>query len=143
MESLRDKLKNLRNIAPSATFVEATLLRIIKSPQHIEKKLKARIWESLGYTLALGLGSALLIMGVSGTSYQGLLARGINDNTLQYEARDLNFNIQLQELAYHDEAQRVARLALRLITENELQHLNPGILESELKNINIPKFNNN
>lgn len=140
MEFLIQKIKELKNIVPDATFFARSHNLITLTPQ--VRAMKAHLWESFRYGLALSLGSILLIIGLGGFSYLKLnklspfIIGGLNTKSLAAEAGRANFDLELAEAQYFEDSSRVITVALNAVSGNSPDHLNDEILEQELRQIN-------
>ena len=147
MEKLINKLRELKNIAPRAEFVKQSL-EIILSISQSKKPLVKHIMESFRYSLALSLGTILLVVALGGFSYLHLnslspvLVGSLNTKSLLSEAEKTDFSIKLAEAQYFDDAARAATVALNTISQSSPDHLNDEILDKELQNLEKQKSSN-
>lgn len=139
METLFQKIKELRNIVPDAAFLARSHDIISRTPQL--KAVKAHLWESFRYGLALSLGSILLIIGLGGFSYLKLnklspfIIGGLNTKSLAAEAAKANFDLEIAQAQYFEDSSRAITVALNAVSGNTLDHLNEAVLEQELRRL--------
>ncbi len=140
MNNFFQKIKGLQNIAPSEEFKTHSWATITATSQ-MRNSVLAHIWESMGYSLALGLGAVIILVTVGGFSYLNLgsvapvLVSSLNTKSLLAEAENANFEIKLVNAKYLDAASTLVAIALDAVSKNELDHLNSQILEKELENL--------
>ena len=140
MDNFFKKIKELQRIAPSQEF-SARSWAVITTTQQIHQSLLAHVWESMGYSLALGLGAIIILVTVGGFSYLNLgnvapvLVSSLNTKSLLAEAENANFEIKLADAKYLDAASTIVAIALDAVSNNELDHLNSQILEKELESL--------
>jgi hypothetical protein len=140
METLFQKIRELKNIVPDAAFFARSHDVISRAPQL--KAVKAHLWESFRYGLALSLGSILLIIGLGGFSYLKLnklspfIIGGLNTKSLAAEADRANFDLELAQAQYFEDSSNAITVALNAVSGNSLDHLNDAVLEQELRRIN-------
>ena len=83
----------------------------------------------------------MLVVALGGFSYlrfnseNGALSSGLNANSLSAEANLAEENVQLSEAKYFENADSVVAVALGKISGNDPDHLDPDILERELKKL--------
>ncbi len=148
MDQIIIKLKELKNIAPDAGFIKQSL-EIILSAAQTKRSIIGHILESFKYSLALSLGSILLIVALGGFSYLHLtdlspvLVGSLNSKNLISEAQKTDFSIKLAEAKYFDDAASAATVALNAISQNNPDHLNDEILERELEALEKQNLKNN
>lgn len=147
MDKIIDKLKEYKNITPHNGFVKQSL-EIILSISQNKKSIAAHVWESFRYSLALSLGTILLVVALGGFSYLHLdnlspvLAGSLNTKGLLGEAEKADFSIKLAEAKYFDDAARAATVALNIISQNDPDHLNGDVLMKELQNLDKENSSN-
>lgn len=147
MENFIQKIKNLQRISPSSEF-RIKSWSAITSTSQTRPGLFSHILESMGYSLALGLGAIIILVTVGGFSYLNLagvapiLVSSLNTKSLLAEAENANFDIKLADAKYLDTASTIVAMALDAVSKNELDHLNIDVLNKELKNLdNQPNIN--
>ena len=144
MDNFFQKIKELKAIAPSEDFRIKSWATIATTSQ-IHRGLLSHVFESMGYSLALGLGAVIILVTVGGFSYLNLgsvapvLVSSLNTKSLLAESENTDFEIKLADAKYLDDAATVVAMALDAVSNNELDHLNSQILNKELKNIDSQK----
>ncbi len=140
MDNFFKKIQELKNITPSTEFAERSWTAITATSQ-MKRSLISHVWESMGYSLSLGLGALIILVTVGGFSYLNLgsvapiLVSSLNTKSLLAEAENANFEIKLADAKYLDAASTVVAIALDAVSKNELDHLNNQILNKELQNL--------
>ncbi len=140
MDNFFQKMKGLQNIAPSEEFKTRSWTTITATSQ-MRNSMLAHVLESMGYSLALGIGAIIILVTVGGFSYLNLngiapvLVSSLNTKSLLAEAENTNFEIKLADAKYLDAASTIVAIALDAVSKNELDHLNAQILDKELQNL--------
>ena len=140
MDNFIQKIKDLQKITPSSEFSIKSWAAITSTTQ-TRPSLFSHVWESMGYSLALGLGALIILVTVGGFSYLNLgsvapiLVSSLNTKSLLAEAENANFEIKLADAKYLDAASTIVAMALEAVSNNDLDHLNLNVLNKELKNL--------
>ena len=140
MDNFFQKITKLKRITPSQEFAINSWKSITSSKQ-IRNGIFSHVLESMGYSLALGLGAIIILVTVGGFSYLNLgniapvLVSSLNTKSILAEAENANFEIKLADAKYLDAASSIVAMALDAVSKNELDHLNSQVLEKELKNL--------
>ncbi len=137
MEILTKKLRELNAIQPSADFHARSRALTSRTPQ-----FKKTIWmharESINYSLALGLGALLLVIGLGQFSYLHLngfspaIIGSLQTKTLVEEVAQTDFALQIAEATYFNETAAVVASALSVVRDTNPDHTNDAVLEREL-----------
>ncbi len=146
MEILSKKLRELAAIKPSAEFHARSRMLATKTAQ-----LKKTIWmyarESAGYSLALGLGALLLLVGLGQFSYLRLngfspsVIGSLQTKTLIAEEAQIDFSLHIADATYFNETATIVATALKIIRDENPDHVNDAVLEREIKSLEhgLPK----
>ena len=128
-QQIIQKLKKLSNIEPDPSFVEGSRRLILAMPP--KRKSLVTFMPIWGWAGAL----ALFIL-VTALSYISLISVErptvsyfFNANDLSQEFNNLSINIQLEEINYQQEIDRVIASALYEISNTNSNHLYPPILK--------------
>lgn len=121
-----EKLKVFREIGPDPEYCRISKLTILAVPL-ISQKTPIFNWK-----LAFSLAGLLLVL-ISGSllHYLKPSAPNLSAQALETDLQNLNINIQLAKIEYYQKSGEIVSLALKEISENQISHLNPLILESE------------
>jgi hypothetical protein len=125
-----EKLKRLREIQPEAEYFRLSKMAVLAIPVSPRKRLFFN-WQ-LAFTVA-----GLLLVLISGGLFRYLKpsAPNLNAQALKTELQNLDINIQLAKIEYYQKVDEAVSLALKEISENHTNQLNPIILESENEEI--------
>ena len=140
MNQLKNKLHALQHIQPDAGFVLRAKNTVSALPQ-FKKTAWMHICESMYYSLALGLGSLLLITLVGQLSYMGLfnsspvIIGSLQTKALGNEEALTNFELQIAEAQYFEDTATAVASALKIVRTETPNHLNDELLNQELKQI--------
>ncbi len=144
MNNLISKIKELRSMMPDADFFHRSSEMIFITPQ-IRRNMSTHFWESFRMSVALSLGSLLLIIAVGGFSYLKLdkfspfIIGGLNTKSIVAEAERAGSMFEIAEAKYFEDASSAIATALNTVSQNGPDHLNNEILEQELENIEKSK----
>jgi len=122
---LIEKLKIFRGIVPDVVFSRNCRLAILSQPE------KIFVWN---WRLSLAVASLLVVLITGGWfnySRPVLVATNLNTQALEGDLQNLNINIQLAKIEYYQQSKETVSLALQEISENQADHLDSSILESE------------
>ena len=149
MELFEQKIKELRAMRPDHGYAQKSRGLILSSPKNavsiyrnfdISKSgFLTHLFESLRYSAALGLGVIMLVVAIGGFSYlrhdsgSTVLGSGLNANSLSAEAGLAEESVQLAEARYFESSDSVVAVALGKISGNDPDHLDPDIMERELR----------
>lgn len=140
MEILTKKLRALNTIKPSGEFHARSRALASSSPQ-FKKTLWMHARESLSYSLALGLGSLLLLVGLGQFSYlhfnnlSPAVIGSLQTKTLVAEETQADFTLQIADASYFNETATMVATALQIVRDANPDHVNDAVLEREMKNL--------
>lgn len=140
MNQLETKLRALQHIKPDADFVLRAKHTVIALPQ-LKKGAWMHMQESIYYSLALGLGSLLLVTLVGQLSYTSLwgsspvVIGSLQTKALVNEQALVSFELQIAEAQYFEDTATAVASALKIMRTETPDHLNDTLLENELRQI--------
>lgn len=140
MEILTKKLRELNAIQPNAEFRDRSRALAARTPQ-FKKTMWMHIRESMSYSIALGLGALLLLVGLGQFSYLHLnglaptIIGSLQTKTLVAEEVQTDFALQIAEATYFNETAAVVASALSIVRDTNPDHTNDAVLERELKEL--------
>ncbi|MDI6734250.1 MAG: hypothetical protein QMD50_02010 [Patescibacteria group bacterium] len=121
-------LKNLKSIKPDRGYAERSKMLILATPQNSREKVSYfnNFFELLRFSVALGLGSFLIIGLLGGISYinknfSPLGLEGLNQKSLSVEAEDINHSIQItmEEIKYLDQTNQKVIRTMNEVSKNK------------------------
>lgn len=122
-------LKTFKEIGPEPEYCRSSKLAILGVPVDIPA---IQIRPVLNWRLTFTLASLLLVLIAGGLfNYLKPSAPNLSAQSLEADLQNLNINIQLAKIEYYQKSGETVSLALKEISENQISHLNPLILESE------------
>ena len=105
-------LQSLKLIKPDEGFVSRSRNTVLNSPQNTRWVPNLNFLETLKFSAALTLASALLFVFLGGLAYfnvknaSPMLLSGVNDNDLKVEEANVDFQIQLGEVTYYLDSEK-------------------------------------
>lgn len=105
-------LQSLKLIKPDEGFVSRSRNTVLNSPQNTRWVPNLNFLETLKFSAALTLASALLFVFLGGLAYfnvknaSPMLLSGVNDSDLKVEEANVDFQIQLGEVTYHLDSEK-------------------------------------
>jgi len=134
------QLHSLRLIEHDSQFKERSRSLILSHKIEKERKfftLPTWIWAGAFAALLLSFSIYRLFFAPAAISLSSFDAQ-----TLADEFNNLKINIQLEEISYQQSINQAMASAFSEITNGETRHLNPTLLESEKKNLNLEETPN-
>lgn len=133
------QLHNLRSITPDPAFSARSRSLILE-----KTKPPFFAWPVLAYA---GVFAVILVVSFSIiTLFQArtpsLSLSSLNTTNLDQELKNLGINFQLEELSYQQAVNQTIASALGEISDNQIGHLNPSLLEAEKENAELETFSN-
>lgn len=134
------QLKKLRAVGPDTAW-SANARRVVLASRASSTALpvleRPRIFSRTFWLVAPALAAFALVLvfvpaffGDSGSVAMSQSA--LNPENIQEELNGLSINIQIKEIRYQETAQKTVASAISEITDTEMPHLSPSLLENEL-----------
>lgn len=143
MDKIIKKIELLKFIRPEAGFVARTRAEILSATQPFSLSRLFRtspVWAKASLAGVAALLVVLVPVFFSGTNPS--LSSLENADELSAEAAGLPISIELQKVDYQNKNSEVITAAISEIRDNNVRHLNAGIIESEIETIPETKSEN-
>ena len=149
MQDLEKIIKQFKKIEPSKEYKAQSLQLILNTPQNHKSIISIKIKEVLKFGFALGLTGALITISLSDVFYtlnarflSPIFLSSLSEENLKKEAGQIDIKITISEAKYYSGSLNKVATALNETTQNGPGHLNPSILEKEIRGLDINEENN-
>lgn len=134
------QLRKLKAIGPDTTWstnARRVVLASRAAPTSLPVLERPRIFSRTFWFVAPALAAfALILVFVpplfSDSGSVAMSQSALNPENIQEELNGLSINIQIKEIRYQETAQKTVASAISEITDTEMPHLSPSLLENEL-----------
>lgn len=134
------QLKKLRAVGPDTAW-SANVRRVVLASRMtttaIPALVRPRIFSRTFWFVAPAVAAFALILVLipplfSDSGSVAMSQSSLNPENIQEELNGLSINIQIKEIRYQETAQKTVASAISEITDTEMPHLSPSLLENEL-----------
>lgn len=143
-ESSIKKLKLLESIRPDAAFVSRTRRIVLERTQPIRVPFFRVHWVHRGIFSFAGAAVAILIGFLIFEPFgSSVTATSLENTQLSNEWSSLSINIQLKEVSYNNNAERIIASAINEIQDTNTRHLNASLIQEEREMLGTQEVKNN
>ncbi len=142
-ESLIKKLQTLKMIRPDAAFTDRVRRIVLEETPRARTPLFRVHWVHQGIFSLAGAAVAVvmgfLILQPFGAT---VTATSLENTQLSNEWSALSINIQLKEVSYNNNAERLVASAINEIRDTDTQHLNTSLIQEERDTLDVIEVKN-
>jgi hypothetical protein len=143
-ELLIKKLKSLESIRPDAAFVSRTRNIVLERTQPTRVAFFRVQWVHRGIFSFAGAAVAILIGFLIFEPFgSSVTATSLENTQLSNEWSSLSINIQLKEVSYNNNAERIIASAINEIQDTNTRHLNASLIQEEREMLGTQEVKNN
>lgn len=131
---------------PDPDFARRSLALILNTPRSSYSIFSRKFFDLIQFSAALGLATLLMVAVFGGLSMLKTLSptslTSLDTDSINKEINNMDISIQLSNARYYDESIDKITMALTDTAQNGPNHLNPSVIQNELRKLDDLKSSN-